>query len=84
MTMIDVFFSRDWTEVAEVLGREHSYTVPNLKEGDEVSFRIRAVNAVGPGEPSRPTDAIKVEDQPGKIVVYLSIRMDIDRSTMRL
>jgi len=57
--------SRDWTEVTEVPAREYSYTVPNLKEGDNVSFRIRAINAVGPSEPSRPTDAITVQDQPG-------------------
>ncbi len=58
-------FSRDWTEVTELPARDTSYTVPNLKEGDEVSFRIIAVNAVGPSEPSRATDAITVQDQPG-------------------
>ncbi|CAF1068172.1 unnamed protein product, partial [Rotaria sordida] len=58
--------SRDWTEVTELTARDHSYTIPNLKEGDEVSFRIRAINAVGPSEPSRPTDAIIVQDQPDK------------------
>ncbi len=57
--------SRDWTEVTELPAREYSYTVPNLKEGDNVSFRIRAINAVGPSEPSQPTDAITVQDQPG-------------------
>lgn len=51
--------------MTELPGRDHSYTVPNLKDGDEVSFRIIAVNAVGPSEPSRPTDAITVQDQPG-------------------
>ena len=57
--------SRDWTEVTEIPARDHSYTIPNLKEGDEVSFRVIAVNAVGPSEPSRPTDAVAVQDQPG-------------------
>ena len=61
-------FSRDWAEVTELPARDHSYTIPNLKEGEEVSFRIRAVNAIGPSEPSRPTDTITVEDQPGKIL----------------
>jgi hypothetical protein len=51
--------------VTELTARDHSYTVPNLKEGDDVSFRIIAVNAVGPSEPSRPTDAVTVQDQPG-------------------
>jgi hypothetical protein len=58
-------FSRDWTEVTEVPARDHSYTIPNLKDGDEVSFRIIAVNAVGPSEASKPTDTIIVQDQPG-------------------
>jgi hypothetical protein len=58
--------SRDWVEVTELPARDHSYTIPNLAEGDEVSFRIRAVNAVGPSEPSRPTDAITIQDQPGR------------------
>ncbi len=59
-------YSHEWTEVTELPARDHSYTVPNLKEGDEVSFRIIAVNAVGPSEPSRPTDVITVQDEPGK------------------
>lgn len=58
-------FSRDWVEVAELPARDQSFTVPNLKEGEEVSFRVIAVNAVGPSEPSRPTDSITVQDQPG-------------------
>ncbi|CAF1373331.1 unnamed protein product [Adineta steineri] len=45
---------RDWTEVAEVPAREHSYTVSNLKEGDDISLRIRAVIAIGPSEPNKP------------------------------
>jgi hypothetical protein len=61
-----LFSSSDWSEVTELPARDHSYTVPNLKEGEDVSFRIRAVNAIGPSEPSRPTDVITVEDQPGK------------------
>ncbi|CAF4579023.1 unnamed protein product [Rotaria sp. Silwood1] len=58
--------SPDWSEVAEIPARDCSYTVPNLTEGEEVSFRIRAVNAVGPSEPSRPTDTVTVQDQPEK------------------
>lgn len=66
-------FSRDWTEVTELPARDHSYTIPNLKEGEEVSFRIRAVNAIGPSEPSRATDTIKVEDQPGTILLHRNL-----------
>ncbi|CAF0817484.1 unnamed protein product, partial [Didymodactylos carnosus] len=56
--------SHDWEQVGtELSARDHSYTIPNLTEGDELMFRVRAVNAVGPGEPSRSTDGIKIGDQ---------------------
>jgi len=67
--LIYLSFSRDWTEVTELTARDHSYTVPNLKEGDEVSFRIIAVNAVGPSEQSRPTVAVTVQYQPGLLIL---------------
>jgi hypothetical protein len=57
--------------VTELTARDHSYTVPNLKEGDEVSFRVRAVNAVGVSEPSRATDAAIVQDQPGSLSSHI-------------
>ncbi|CAF1142161.1 unnamed protein product [Rotaria sordida] len=58
--------NRDWTQAAELPARDCTYTVPNLTEGEEVSFRVIAVNEAGPSEPSRPTDAITVQDQPEK------------------
>ncbi|CAF1402962.1 unnamed protein product, partial [Adineta steineri] len=58
--------SQDWSEVIELLVRDSSYTIPNLNEGSKVSFRIRAINGVGPSEPSRSTDTITIEDQPEK------------------
>ncbi|XP_071104533.1 twitchin-like isoform X3 [Haliotis cracherodii] len=56
----------DWTECLTLPASVTQGTVGNLKEGDEYSFRIRAENAAGPGEPSRPTNVLKVEDQPEK------------------
>ncbi|XP_064634017.1 twitchin-like isoform X9 [Lineus longissimus] len=41
-------------------------TIPDLVEGEECEFRIVAVNEAGPGDPSKPTDMIKVENQPEK------------------
>lgn len=35
-------------------------TVPNLDDGSEMEFRVRAVNAAGPGEPSDSTGPVKV------------------------
>ncbi|CAM4765861.1 unnamed protein product [Rotaria magnacalcarata] len=58
--------SDDWAEVVEIPARDSSYTIPNLTEGEEVSFRVRAINEVGPSEPSRPTDVITIQDQPEK------------------
>lgn len=55
----------DWVECATVPAAQLSATVPNLGEGEEYQFRVRAENAAGPGEPSKPTNVIKVEDQPG-------------------
>lgn len=55
----------DWMECANVPANQLSATVPNLKEGDEYQFRVRADNAAGPGEPSKPTNALIVQDQPG-------------------
>lgn len=64
-----LFFSLSistWSEVADLPARDLSYTVPNLTEGEETAFRIIAVNEVGPSDPSRPTDIITVQDQPGR------------------
>ena len=41
------------------------FTVPNLIEFNNYEFRITAVNAVGKGEPSEPTTAIKIQETAG-------------------
>lgn len=43
-----------------------SASIKGLEEGSTAQFRVRGVNAAGLGEPSKPTDKIKVEDQPEK------------------
>ncbi|CAF1312423.1 unnamed protein product [Rotaria sp. Silwood1] len=57
--------SRDWTEVTELPARDHSYTILNLKEDDEVSFHVQPLNVVHPSELSRPTDVVIIEDHMG-------------------
>ncbi|KAF6776198.1 hypothetical protein AHF37_04474, partial [Paragonimus kellicotti] len=39
--------------------------VDGLNEGDDYQFRVRAINAAGPGEPSNPTSMVKVMDRKG-------------------
>lgn len=53
----------DWEQCKEVPGNELMCTIPNLKEKDDVQFRVIAVNDAGHGEPSRPTSMIIVEEQ---------------------
>ena len=55
----------DWTEATPEPVRDTQVKLPNLKEGSELQYRVRAVNAAGPGQASRPTELIKVEKQPG-------------------
>ena len=42
----------DWTEATPFPVNENEFTVPNLKEGQEYQFRVKAVNEAGPGTPS--------------------------------
>ncbi|CAL1540886.1 unnamed protein product, partial [Lymnaea stagnalis] len=56
----------DWMECATVPPSQLTATIPKLIEGEEYQFRVRADNAVGPGEPSKPTNPIKALDQPEK------------------
>lgn len=55
--------SNNWYKVS---GKDNppglEYTIDGLVEGSEVQFRVRAVNAEGPSEPSKPSDMITIED----------------------
>ncbi|KAL7669549.1 hypothetical protein ACOME3_010201 [Neoechinorhynchus agilis] len=53
-----------WTVAAEVPGRDRCATIPKLKKGSDVSFRITAVNEAGSSSPSAATDYMLVEDPP--------------------
>ncbi|XP_069132541.1 twitchin-like isoform X9 [Argopecten irradians] len=65
----------DWKECAEVAGT--SCSIPNLTEGDELQFRVIPVNAFGPGEASKPTSVVKVENQPEKPAFDMSGVKDV-------
>ena len=48
-------YSPNWEKCAEVDGDVTTGRVPDLIEGNQYEFRVRAVNKAGPGEASDPT-----------------------------
>ena len=60
----------DWSEATPVPVKDTQCVVPNLKEGQEYQFRVKAVNEAGPGNPSRPTQPVVAEKQPGNKQYY--------------
>lgn len=65
----------DWHEVAKTVGPDCEGTVEGLREGEQLEFRVRAVNAAGPGAPSKPTDL--------HLVKYKNLKPKIDRSNLK-
>ncbi|XP_047491377.1 twitchin-like isoform X5 [Penaeus chinensis] len=53
----------DWSKGIEIQGDVTEGTIPNLKEGNQYEFRVRAVNKAGPGEPSDPTKPIQAKNR---------------------
>ena len=47
-----------WMKAAEVKGKECAGKVEGLDEGQSYEFRVKAVNAAGPGEPSKHTKPV--------------------------
>lgn len=50
--------SPKWTKAGETGPHETKGTVDNLDEGAEYEFRVKAVNAAGPGEPSQASKSV--------------------------
>ena len=67
----------DWEECASVPPHALTATISNLPEGEEFQFRVRGENACGLGEPSKPTKDIKIEDQPGKCVLGITVTVNV-------
>ena len=55
----------DWAPATPFPVKEPECTVPNLKEGQEYEFRVKAVNEAGPGHPSVSTGPVVAEKPPG-------------------
>ncbi|KAI0984835.1 hypothetical protein GJ496_004613 [Pomphorhynchus laevis] len=58
--------SDNWIKVLELPSTEDKCVVTDLHMGDNVRYRIIAVNELGAGEASECTEFVKVEDQPAK------------------
>ncbi|XP_072180962.1 twitchin-like [Diadema setosum] len=52
-------FSIRWTEVSHT--QDTTFKVPYLKEGDNVQFRVTAVNKAGPGKPSQSSNTVTIK-----------------------
>ena len=46
--------------------RGTKFVVPDLKEGSQYRFRVRAVNAAGVGEPGYVSELIELKDRTSK------------------
>ena len=57
----------DWSECTQVPATATNVTVKGLVEGEEYQFCVRAENAAGPGEPSKPSKSVVAADQPGEL-----------------
>uniref|UniRef100_A0A0N5D1Z0 non-specific serine/threonine protein kinase n=1 Tax=Thelazia callipaeda TaxID=103827 RepID=A0A0N5D1Z0_THECL len=67
----------DWILCNDKPVRDAHFVVKPLKENEEFEFRVKAVNCVGTGEPSKPTDMVRVREQPGRPCLDLSAIKDI-------
>ena len=63
----------DWAELNDAPIRELHHKVPRLKEGGDYKFRVKAVNAAGPGDTSRATSSVTAEKQPRMFYIVIII-----------
>ena len=56
---------KTWTLKWYILGSSRSleYHASGFQDGDYITFRVRAENKMGAGEPSKPSDFITLEDR---------------------
>jgi len=69
----------DWTDATPggLPVKDNEFVVPNLKEGQEYEFRVKAVNEAGPGDPSNATGPVVAEKAKEKPSIDLSKVKDI-------
>lgn len=67
----------DWEELLEIPPKDNHVVLKEVKENEECQFRVRAKNAAGLSNPSKPTDVIKIQDQPQKPTFEITHMKDI-------
>ncbi|VDN28526.1 unnamed protein product [Gongylonema pulchrum] len=67
----------DWELCNDKPVKDTRFVVAPLEENEEYEFRVKAVNSAGEGEPSRPTEMVRIEEQPGRPCLDLSGVKDI-------
>ncbi|CAA98064.2 Twitchin [Caenorhabditis elegans] len=67
----------DWTRCNDKPVRDTAFEVKNLGEKEEYEFRVIAVNSAGEGEPSKPSDLVLIEEQPGRPIFDINNLKDI-------
>ena len=68
---------KDWITCTKYPCPDTRFTVPGLTEGEELEFRIIAVNDVGESPPSKPCPLVRIEEQPGKPMIDVGAVKDI-------
>jgi predicted phage tail protein len=68
-------YSTKWQKAAEIIGDKCEARVPDLIEGMEYQFRVKAVNKAGPGTPSDASDSVTAKPR--------NLAPKIDRSSLK-
>ncbi|CDW52538.1 protein unc g; protein unc f; protein unc d; prot ein unc b; protein unc a [Trichuris trichiura] len=71
------FISGEWVPCNAQPVVDTNLVVTGLPEGEQFMFRVRAVNCAGPGEPSKPTDNVTIQDQLEKPYIDVGAVKDI-------
>ncbi|XP_073811656.1 projectin protein bent isoform X33 [Musca autumnalis] len=70
--------SNIWEPVNELPIHNTVHTIQKLKEGEEYTFRVIAINEIGKSNPSKPSQPVTIEEQPNKPCMDLGSVRDIE------
>ncbi|VDN97428.1 unnamed protein product [Rodentolepis nana] len=59
----------DWSKAASLPANTASATIDNLEPNGNYEFRVRAVNAAGPSDPSTPTNLVQLQAKKNKRLI---------------